>query len=532
MELDLLFKNGVIQSVDKNNTIYSRLGIKDNKIVLLDNDESEVKSKKIVDLQGKLMLPGFNDTHIHVLEYADGKNAVDLMGTTSVNEILEKMKNHYAKNGLYQGWLLGNGWNQNRFTDGNDMIYKFDLDKISTEFPIMITRTCIHIAVLNSKGIELLLQCPSAKDNMEYIDIETGIIKESALPIYRELLEKHTVESVKKLLLSAQNDLIKEGITSVQSADISFTVAEEDFEILIQAYKELVKEKKMKVRTYEQNMFIHYEAFKKFVDSGYTTGQGDEYFKIGPLKIISDGSLGARTAYMTEDYADMPGEKGVLILDYEKMDKFVTLAKENNMQVVIHGIGDGAMEIIVDVLNKHNKENNNKMRDGIIHAQITTHDLIDKIKSGNICVHAQPVFIDYDMDIADDRVGCDKASTSYAWKTMLDKGIVVSGGSDAPVVSFNVLENIFFAVARKNINCLPENGWYPNEKVSVDEAVRMFTINAAYKSFEENIKGSLEIGKLADLVVLSDNIYEIEEDNIKDVKVDMTIFDGNIVFER
>lgn len=535
MELDLLLMNGTIRSLDKENHTYKRMGMKDKKIVLLDDKDGseDIQAKKVLDLQGKLVLPGFHDTHIHVLEYAEQKNAVDLIGTTSVSEIISRSKEHLEREGLYQGWLIGNGWNQNKFTDGNDFIYKKDLDEISTDFPIILVRTCVHLAVVNSKALQLILESEQSSNIRHYIDEENGILKENAVTLYRKILEKHNVESIKKMILSAHEDLIKEGITSVHSADLFFAVPEEDWSKLMLAYEELDKEKKLKVRTYEQCMFLQYENFANFLERGYQTGQGNEYFKIGPLKIVTDGSLGARTAYMSEDYADKAGERGILILDEQKLRRFMEKAKQHKMQLAVHTIGDGSAELVVRLLNEYNKEDlSNPMRDGIVHAQITTKEILDEMKRGNITAYVQPVFVDTDMDIAEERVGYEKASTSYAWKSMIDRGLLISGGSDAPVVRFDVLENIYFAVTRKNMAGSPEHGWFPQEKLSVQEAVELFTINGAYHSHEEQLKGSLEIGKLADAVVLNENIYEIEEDHIKDVSVDYTIFDGEIIFER
>ena len=280
-------------------------------------------------------------------------------------------------------------------------------------------------------------------------------------------------------------------------------------------------------------MFFIYENFEEFIAKGYRTGQGGEYFKIGPLKVISDGSLGARTAYMNEPYTDDPETRGIQILDENQLRKFFKKAKENNMQIAVHGIGDGAVEIAADILNEVNRDNlSNPMRDGIVHAQITNKRIIDKMVKGNITAYIQPVFIDTDMEIAEERLGKERTFSSYAWKTMLDRGLHISGGSDAPVVSFNILENIYFAVTGKNIKGFPEGGWMPSQKLTVDEAVRLFTINAAYQSFEEKTKGTLEIGKYADMVGLEKNIYDIPEDEIKDVKVSFTMVNGRIVYQK
>lgn len=282
MNVDILLYNGKIKTVDSKNNEYKRVGISENKIVLLDNNEgiSDIIAKKSINLEGKLVLPGFIDTHLHTLEYAEQKTAVNLFTTTSVDEILDNCRKHLEKYGLYQGWLIGNGWNQNKFVDGRDMIYKGDLDKISTEFPIVVVRTCVHIAVVNSKALELILSSEDAKKLLDYIDVENGILKEGAITLYKKLLPKPNIEEIKKLILLGQEDYAKFGITSVHSADLFSAVPEENWQDLVTAYEELNNEKKLQVRTYEQCMFFKYEVFEKFANAGYRTGQGDNFFKI------------------------------------------------------------------------------------------------------------------------------------------------------------------------------------------------------------------------------------------------------------
>lgn len=535
MTLDTLLYNGEFHSMDEANSIYEAIGIKNGKISFLGKDkESEnLKAKEKIDMKGKLVFPGFVDTHLHALDYAETKKFVKLNGSESVEEVIKRGKEHYKKNGLSQEWLIGWGWNQSEFKDGNDFIYKKDLDKISTDYPIILLRVCAHVAVVNSKAMEMIIKNKISEEAMEYIDIEKGTLRESSITVYRKTLEKPTIEYIKEMILLAQEDFLKEGITQVHSADYFSAVPEEDWEKVITAYTELEKEGKLKVRTYEQNMFFVYENFEEFINKGYRTGQGGEYFKIGPLKVISDGSLGARTAYMNEPYTDDSSTCGIQILDEDQLRKFFRKAKENNMQVAVHGIGDGAIEIATDILNEVNKDDlSNPMRNGIVHAQITNKRILNKMVKGNITAYIQPVFIDTDMEIAEERLGKERTDSSYAWKTMLDEGLHISGGSDAPVVSFNILENIYFAVTSKNIKGLPEGGWMPSQRLSIDEAVRLFTINAAYQSFEENIKGTLEIGKYADITGLEKNIYNIPKDEIKDVKISFTMVNGEIVYKK
>jgi hypothetical protein len=236
---------------------------------------------------------------------------------------------------------------------------------------------------------------------------------------------------------------------------------------------------------------------------------------------------------MTQPYADDSSTTGIPIFTQEELDKLVMIAHKAGMQIAVHGIGDGIMHMIVKSLEKALLENPAKdHRHGIVHAQITDLELMEKFKEMDLIAYIQPIFLHYDLHIVEDRIGKERAKYTYNWKRMNNMGIHLAGGSDAPVERFDILPNIYSAVTRKDLNGKPENGWLPDEKVSVEEAVKMFTVEGAYASFEEDVKGTLEVDKYADIVVLNKNIFEIKEDYIKDVKVDLTIMNGRIVYNR
>jgi len=236
---------------------------------------------------------------------------------------------------------------------------------------------------------------------------------------------------------------------------------------------------------------------------------------------------------MTEAYFDDENTKGIPIFNQEELDELVMIAHKAGMQIAVHGIGDGIMHMIVKSIEKALKEKPvENHRHGIVHAQITDLELIEKFKEMNLIAYIQPIFLHYDMHIVEERIGKERAKYTYNWKRMKDKGIHLAGGSDAPVEKFDILPNIYSAVTRKDLKGNPKKGWLPEQKVSVETALKMFTIEGAYASFEEDVKGTLETGKYADLVVLEDNIFNIDEDKIKDVKVDLTVVNGKVVYNR
>lgn len=531
--LDIIFYNGVVRTMDDKSSIKEAIGIKDNRISFLSSnaEASKLDADRRIDLKGQLVLPGFIDTHLHVLDYALAESCVKLAECASIQEVLDKGRTFILENGTTRGWILGRGWDQRRFKDEKRPLTRHDMDKISTEYPLIYSRVCGHMAVVNSNALERILAMEEAKGLMQYIDVENGILRESAAFIHTRLLEGLTAEKIEELILLGQRNLNIEGITGVHTADF-LSLPEKEWEKIVSAYRALEKEGKLTVRTYEQCMFNEYSVFEDFLRRGYRTGQGSKLFKIGPLKLLADGSIGARTALLKEPYSDDPVNYGYQVFDKAALSRFFKAAGESGMQIAVHGIGDRSIEITADLINELNSgKKGNPDRHGIVHAQFTNTAILEKMRDGDILAYIQPVFVGSDMDIAESRVGKERLEKAYAWKTMLDMGIKVSGGSDCPVESFSIMENIYYAVTRKNSMGSPEGGWLPHEKLTVDEAVRLFTIKAAYPSFEEAEKGSLELGKLADMAVVDRDIYSIAPEEIKEARITMTVMDGRIVYE-
>ena len=529
--MDKLFVNACIHTIDQANSIHQAIGIKDNKIAFLgSNAEAQnVTAKETIDLQGRLLLPGFIDTHMHLLHYAYLHRFVNLNDCTSREEVIAAGKSFLDRNASHHNWIQGWGWNQNKFTGEKVFLTKHDLDQVSTTNPVVFSRVCTHAATVNSRALEEILAMEEAQELMPFIDAKQGVLTEAAAFLHTKLLPSFTVAEIGDLLLAGQRDLNKHGITGVHSVDF-MALPGNDWESVLKAYRLLAEQGKLTVRTYEQCMFNRPEAVDEFLVKGYRTGQGNELFKIGPLKLMADGSLGARTALLHEPYADDPTTCGLQVFEKDVLTELIRKAAANGMQIAVHGIGDKAIELATDILNEVNGHQGNPLRHGIIHAQLTNPEILEKMRQGKLLAYIQPVFIDADMKITAARIGTGRMEKTYAWKTMLDLGIRASGGSDAPVEPFNIMENIYFAVTRKDRQGQPAAGWLPEENLTVDEAVRLFTMEGAYASFEENVKGSLEVGKYADLVVVDRNIYEICPDDICNAKIVYTVVDGNVVY--
>lgn len=538
--VDLILINGKIHTMDKERNIVEAIGINGDIIEKVGTNKEIMalknNSTKIIDLEGKVVLPGFNDSHMHLLSYGYSLNRIELGGAKSIEEINCIIKNIIEEKDMEKGeWVNGRGWNQDYFIGEKRFPTRYDLDKISLEHPILIGRACGHIVVVNSKALELLnITKDTPQVDGGHFDLDEngeplGIFRENALGLVYSKLPNPTVDDIKHMMVRAIEDLNKNGVTSVGTDDFD-AFPDVDYEKIILAYQELKEENKLKVRVYEQFLIQDKDRLQGFIDKGYGSSWGDKFFKLGPLKLLVDGSLGARTAALTEDYSDDYNNKGITKLLQDELDIIVDLANQYNIQVAIHGIGDRAMYMVLESIEKAlDKNPRDNHRHGIVHCQITDEELLNKFAELKIIAYIQPIFLDYDWKIVRSRVGENRERTSYNWKTMLDKNITIACGSDSPVETFNVMKGIYEAVTRKDLDGNPQGGWLPEQKLTVDEAVYGYTMGGAYASFEENIKGSLEEGKLADMVVLSKDIFNMEEDSIKDVEVVATIFGGELV---
>ncbi|MGB9813816.1 MAG: amidohydrolase [Thermovenabulum sp.] len=539
--MDLILYNGKIVTMDEKMPEVEAVGIGGGKIVEIGSNEEVLsykgKNTVIIDLKGKTVVPGFNDSHMHLLSFALSLEKADLNGCDGINELIRRVRKFIEANGIKNGeWVQGRGWNHEFFKEKR-MPTRRDLDKISEEHPIILTRTCGHVAVANTYALKLagIFENPPYVEGGS-IDLDekgtpTGILRENAMELVYKLLPMYKKDKIKEMIIKASNNFLKAGLTSVQTDDLDSIKG--DFKEILEAYFELEAEKKLPIRVNEQVLLPTMEKLEAFLELGYRTGHGSEYFKIGPLKLLTDGSLGGRTAALSFPYEDDKTTRGIAIYNQEQLDELIEKAYLNGMQVACHAIGDRAMDMVFSSYDKAMKKFPKKdPRLRIIHCQITTEELIDKFKKYNVIADIQPIFVSSDLTIVEKRVGKERAKWTYNWKTLIEKGVHVAGGSDCPVEPFNPILGIYAAVTRKNLSGYPEDGWLPEQRLSVKQAVHIFTMGSAYCTYEESIKGSITPGKLADMVVLSEDIFNIVPDEIKDVGVEMTILGGKIVYTK
>lgn len=535
-----IFINGKVVTMERDMPFTEGVVISDEKIVFVGGNEDALSYKdkytQIIDLNGRVMVPGFIDSHMHLLNLGLTMKIIDLSGVRSIQQLKTVISQYIDNHSIEPGqWVLGRGWNQDYF---EEKIFpdRYILDEISQQHPIVIIRACGHAVVANSIAMEVCgvnrhtKQIEGGSMDLDDRGEPNGIFRENAIELIYKNMPKKDVNSIKEAILAAQEKALSCGLTSVQTDDLQ-SASGAGYREVIQAYKELVQEGKLKLRVYEQCLLPTIDELKGFFDNGYYPGWGDLHFRIGPLKLLTDGSLGSRTAYLTQDYKDSPGNCGICTYTQEELDQLVEFAHERNMSTAIHCIGDKAMYMAFDSIEKAMKKMPGKnVRHSIVHCQITNEELIERFKQLNVIAHVQPIFLNYDLHIVEDRVGVDRAKSTYNWKTLIDKGVHVAFGSDCPVEPCNVMYGIYSAVTRMDLNGYPEGGWLPEQKISLEEALYGFTMGASYASFEENIKGSVREGKLADFTVLDDDIFQMEPKQLKNVAVAATIINGEIMW--
>ena len=490
-----------------------------------------MEADQVVDLKGSFVCAGFNDSHMHLLNLGQALSVAPLhLYTQSLMEMILCLQQMQPGRG---GWILGRGWNQDFFADANRMPNRWDLDKVSREFPVCAIRACGHAMVINSKALEILgitkdtPQIPGGEIVMEDGQ-PNGILFDNAMDLVYAAVPAPGKEDIKAMLLAGCQAVNSYGITSCQSDDYC-VFQNTPWQVINEAYQELDAESKLSVRVYEQANFTNLTSLSDFVEKGNGTGVGSESFRIGPLKMLGDGALGARTAFLAQPYADDPSTRGLSVFTPEVFDEMIGFANEKGMQVAVHCIGDACLDLVLSSIEKslaaHPRQDH---RHGIVHCQITRPDQLQKIADLNLHVYAQTIFLDYDLHIVNDRVGEKLASSSYSWKTLMQKGATVSNGSDCPVELPNVMGGIQCAVTRQDLK--GSDPYLPQEAFSIQEALDSFTIAGAKASFEEAIKGQIAPGMLADFVILGENPFNADVNKLKDIPILATYLGGNLVY--
>lgn len=530
MEADLIFRGGQVITVDEQFTVCEGLAVSQNKIIATGSnkevDRLTGSKTSVIDLKGRSLLPGFIDAHAHLELYGTNHLGVNCKDVDSIEEMKETLR-QAAQETPKGEWIRGWGYNQNALDDGRHPT-RWDLDEVSTRHPIIIVRTCGHISAVNSKALELSSIDANTPDppGGKYVrenGVPNGVLLEAA-HMQMFLLAQYPDEDIMEGLRLASQDYIRHGITSVHDAG---GYGNDHFRHLMKA----VQTGKLKVRVNAMigSLYDSPGVLDRAMEAGMLSGLGDEWFRIGPAKVFIDGSSSGPTAKTREPYTSHPDDSGILYLSQEELNDILGKAHKRGWQLTAHAIGDKAVDMMIDciehALREHPRENH---RHRIEHAGITPPDLLRRMKALNIVPVPNPAFIKEFGDGYLQDYG-ERVDWMFPARSYLDAGIMTAMGSDSPITTYNPLAGIQAAVTR-----LSKTGRKvgTGQSISLEEAIRLYTINGAYASFEETIKGSLEVGKLADLVVLNGPILDTPAEQIQHMSVDMTMINGDILYQK
>ena len=538
--LDKLFINGEIYSMKKEGEKFQSLGVKDGKIVFLGtNDEAKnVSSKELIDLKGKMMIPGMADAHLHLYAYCQNLTFVDLSKVHNINEMINLMKEK-VKNVKKGDWVKGvnfdqSKWKENRFPTLEEM------NSISKDNPVIIKRCCLHAVVANSRALEIAgigKNYQAGSGGIVELDkngMPNGILREQSTKVFDDILPDplKDIEVQKKIMQDVLNDMSSKGITTIHTYAAKIWQYNEDINI----YKNFEKEGKLPLRVTVciDELFEPEILTKEKLNNPYRKVQ------LGAYKIFSDGSMGSRSAALKKPYSDDPQNSGFMLFTQEELNNKILTGYEHGLQPAIHAIGDRALDMTLAAIEHTLKttkekgmtdeEQKNRLPFRIIHVQMIDDDLLERMKKLPLVLDIQPIFLCTDLHWIEDRIGKERLKGSFALKTMEKAGLIQTGGSDCPVETYEPLKGIYAAVTRQDMEGYPTEGFLPEERLSVYEALCMYTKNVPYATGQESVLGTLEIGKFADLTVLEKNLFKIDKKEIKDIKVEQTYVAGNCVF--
>lgn len=530
---DTVFFNGQVVTVDAGDRVTEAVAVKGNRIIAVGTNE-EVKRlvdtrTRVIDLQGKSLLPGFIDSHLHITIYGTNKLGVDCKtrGIDSVRELLEALKEQAQKTPPGE-WVRACGFDEDKMAEKRYPTLE-ELDQVSTEHPVFVMRTCAHHSVVNGPALSIAgydRQTPDPQGGRIDRDQNgelTGFLVETAHMKMFELAA-FTDDEYKLGLRLASEDFVKAGITSVHDAG---GYGPDNF----RAMQKAVQAGDVKVRIYAIVCALNEseEFVRRMIDAGLVTGTGDNRFRIGPAKVFTDGASIAPTMAMREPFAGREDDRGILYYEQDELNTILGEAHAKGFQITAHAQGDRAIEMLLNcfenALAEHPRENH---RHRIEHAGVSAPDLTRRMARLGVVPIPNPAFIYDHGDGYVKNIG-ERVGHMFPVRDQIDQGIIAAGASDSPVTDFNPLIGIHAAVNR-----LSKTGQAvgANQRVSLLAAIRLFTWNGAYASFEEGVKGSIEAGKLADLIVLDGNILETAPEGIKDLKVELTMIDGELVYQK
>lgn len=536
---DQVYFNGKVYTVDQMGSVQQAFCVQGDRFLAVGSNEEMLaycgEKTERIDLNGKVVLPGLIDSHMHIQNTGIIKLELDLRGMEK-DKILAKVAEAYHHSGPGK-WILGRGWINSDWRDPT-LPSKEELDAVAPDAPVYLKRGCGHAGWANSLGFQMAgiqknTPDPCGGEILRKTDGSIlGIVTDQAQAYFINAVPPYEGDQLKAITLLSQEEYLKNGVTTVHDAGEPASI--------FPLWEDLYKEKKLKFRiycmlrpmmrpTYDQ---MYEASCRYFEETGLRIGACGNHLTVRCFKISVDGSLGARSAWMLEDYTDRPGWRGNQKWTDAQMYRLCRQARRAGFQIACHCIGDAASRQALDTYQRVLEElpdPDHRLR--IEHAQVLAPEDIPRFRQLGVIPTQQTVFLRTDKQMADACLG-DRVRNAYAWRTLVDYGNILPNGSDSPVESCNPFLGMYCAVARRDESGLPSGGWHRSEALTREEALRSYTMWGAYAAFEEGIKGSIEKGKLADFVIVDGDMMTCPEEAIKDIRVLETVIGGETVYRR
>ncbi|MBB5172755.1 amidohydrolase [Texcoconibacillus texcoconensis] len=526
-----LWYGGKIRTMESPEALKEAVFVEEGIIVSV-GDESELREKyqDHIDteqpLQGATMFPGFIDSHLHMMGHGEKLLRLDLSMISSAEEMKEVLRKKVVTAGEDE-WIIGEGWNENLFPD-RKMIKREELDEIAPHHPLVLSRVCRHALIANSKALDIAKVDEACEDpsggriERDEKGQLNGLFHDQAQSLIREAMPEVSNHHLNRALSSALNDLYAHGFVGGHTEDLNHYG---DGVQMLETFLQTIDGKTKKFRT---NLLVHHEVLDQLIEAGFSLGKQTEFISTGAMKIFADGALGGRTALLSEPYSDANDTQGLAIYDGDELKALVSRAREQQLPVAIHTIGDEALDRSIAALEEHPPTQG--VRDRLIHLQVVREDLLERLKKLSVILDIQPRFVASDFPWVIDRLGRERLPYAFAWKRLLSAGLICAGGSDAPIEPIDPRLGIHAAITRRKPNESHE-GYLPEEKLTRFEAVRLFTGGSAMAVSEESLQGKIAPGYRADFTIFDVDLFDIKEDDILTAQVVKTVVDNTIMYE-
>ncbi|MEL6558298.1 MAG: amidohydrolase [Bacteroidota bacterium] len=535
---DLIIYGGSIYTVtdsEKTEAVVS----KDGKIIFVGSkaDALEFKgdSTQIFDLQGKTMTPGLIESHAHIMGIGYNRLNIDLMKVNSYEELIQKVEEVAAKTPKGE-WILGRGWHQDKWQEKTETRFKGfpthdELSARVPDHPVWLKHASGHMGLANAAAMEkagINRDSPQPHGGEIFMGLggnPTGIFNETAQSEIIDSIPESTPEREAKALELAVQELLENGITSMHNAG---AVRKE-----IDLFKQFAENDQLKVRVYTMLNGRDSLLLDDYFKSGPEIGLYDDHLTVRSIKLYADGALGSRGAWLLKEYTDAKGKFGHNVMPMAAIQKVSSEGYKNGFQLCVHAIGDRANREVLDIFENTISEGDKNHRFRVEHAQHIALDDIPRFAELDVIASVQAIHMSSDRPWAIYRLGLQRIlAGAYVWQKLLQSGAKVINGTDAPVEPVSAIASFYSSVSRKTLKGTPAGGYEPEQKMTRPQALQAYTLDGAYGAFEEGIKGSIEVGKLADFTVFSQDLMTVPEEEILDTQVDYTIVGGKIVYKR